>query len=289
VNKLVVAAAAGGALAVAGLVVAVVLLAGGGSGTPRSITIPAAVGPPALPPRNAVVLAQEDGNNALTLAAVPGRIRITLFNGEGVGVKGADIRVGGTKTTVCGAGCYDAQTSVRGGIPVVVDGRRHTFVVPRTVPDASALMARASSAFRSLRSVTYVERLASSPRDKIVSTFTLEAPDRVEYHIHDGGAAIVIGTQRWDRGDGHWVKSQSTYLPQPSPIWGTPIANAHVLARTRNSVTVSWLNPKVPAWFVARFDVRTLHPQSLAMTATAHFMHHVYSGFDAPRRIFPPT
>jgi hypothetical protein len=288
VNKLVVAAAAGGALVVAGLVVAVVLLAGGGSGAPRSITIPAAVGPPALPPRNAVVLAQEDGSNALTLAAVPERIRITLFNGEGNGVTGADVTVGRTRTTTCGAGCYEARTNIRGRVPVRVDGRVRTFVVPRAAPDASALMARASRTFHALRSVTYVERLASSPRDKIVSTFTLEAPDRVEYHIRRGGSAIVIGTRRWDRGNGRWIKSQSTYLPQPTPIWGTPITNAHVLERQGNEVTVSWLNPKVPAWFVARFDTRTLHPHSLEMTATAHFMHHVYSGFDASRRIFPP-
>jgi len=288
VNKLVVAAAAGGALVVAGLVVAVVLLAEGGSGTSRSITIPAAGRPPPLPPPDAVVLAQEDGDNALTLAAVPGRIRITLFNGEGHGVEGADVTVGGTKTKACGAGCYAAQTGVRGRVPIVVDGRLHAFFVPRIAPDASGLAARASNAFRSLRSVTYVERLASSPRNRIVTTFTLEAPDRVEYRIHGGSSAIVIGTRRWDSSDGHWVKSSSVFTPQPLPIWGTPITNAHVLARTRNDVTVSFLNPKIPAWFVVHFDPRTLHPQSLEMTATAHFMHHVYSGFDAPRRIFPP-
>jgi len=44
----------------------------------------------------------------------------------------------------------------------------------------------------------------------------------------------------------------------------------------------------VPAWFTVRFDRRQLLPQTLEMTATAHFMHHRYSGFDAPRRIFPP-
>jgi hypothetical protein len=288
VNKLVVVAGAG-ALVVVGIIVAVVLLAEGQPGTVRTVSIPAAVGPPPLPPRDAVVLAQEDGNNAVTLAAVPGRIRIVLLNGEGIGVKGADVTVGASKTTACGAGCYEAKTDIRGRIPVAVDGRVHTFVVPHAALDASALMTRASRTFRALRSVTYVERLASNPRHRIVSTFTLEAPDRVEYRIHGGASGIVIGTRRWDGGGGHWIESQSTYLPQPSPIWGTPITNAHVLARTRNGVTVSWLNPKVPAWFVARFDLRTLHPQSLAMTATAHFMHHVYSGFNAPRRIFPPT
>lgn len=280
---------AGGALVLAGLVVAVVLIAGGGSSTAPSVTIPAAGGLPSLPPRNAVVLAQEDGSDALTLAAVPGRIRVTLFNGEGVSVKGADVTVGGVRTRTCGAGCYEAQTGVHGRIPVVVDGRVHTIVVPRRAPDATALMVRATRAFRALRSVTYVERLASSPRNKIVSTFTLEAPDRVQYRIHGGSSAIVIGTRRWDGGNGHWIESQSTVLPQPSPIWGTPITNAHVLSREGNDVTVSFLNPRVPAWFIARFDVRTLRPRQLEMTATAHFMHHVYSGFNAPRRIFPPS
>jgi len=288
VNKLVVAAGAGGALVIAGLVVAVVLLARGGPGTARSLTIPAAHGPPPLPPRDAVVLAQEDGDNALTLAAVPGRVRITLFSGEGLGVKGADVTVGGIRTTACGAGCYQAQTRVRGRIPVVVDGRLFAFVVPRTAPDASALMARVSRGFRRLRSVTYVERLASSPQHRLVTTFTLEAPDRVEYHIHGGSSAIVIGGRRWDSSDGHWVESSGVYTPQPLPIWGTPITNAHVLARTRTDVAVSFLNPKVPAWFLVHVDPRTLHPQSLEMTATAHFMHHVYRGLDAPRRIFPP-
>ena len=84
------------------------------------------------------------------------------------------------------------------------------------------------------------------------------------------------------------VSSPSTYLPQPSPIWGSPITNAHVISRTDESVTVSFLNPKVPAWFVVLFDPRTLRPKRLDMIATAHFMHHVYRGFNSPRRIFPP-
>jgi hypothetical protein len=51
---------------------------------------------------------------------------------------------------------------------------------------------------------------------------------------------------------------------------------------------VSFLNPKIPAWFVVRFERPTLRPERLDMVATAHFMHHVYRGFNAPRRIFPP-
>jgi copper transport protein len=272
----------------AGLVVAVSILTDVRPGTAQAVTAKAATGAPPLPARDATVLAQEDGDNAVTLAAEPPRLRVTVFDGQGLGVNGLSVVVAGTEASSCGAGCYDARTTVRGRVPVVVDGRLHVFEVPRATPDATALLARATRAFRTLRTVTYVERLASSPRNRIVSTFTLEAPNRVEYRIHGGASGIVIGTRRWDTSDGHWVLSSSTLLPQPSPIWGSPVTNAHVLSRTRDSVTVSFLNPKIPAWFVVRFDPRTLHPGRLDMVATAHFMHHVYSGFNAPRRIFPP-
>jgi copper transport protein len=272
----------------AGLVVAVSILTDVRPGTAHAVTAKAASGAPPLPARDAVVLAQEDGDGGVTLAAEPSRLRVTVFDGQGLGVNGLSVAAAGTEASSCGPGCYEAQTSARGRIPVVVDGRPHVFQVPRATPAATALLARATRAFRTLRSVTYVERLASSPRNRIVSTFTLESPDRVEYRIHGGASGIVIGTHRWDSSDGHWVSSPSTLLSQPSPIWGTPVTNAHVLSRTRNAVTVSFLNPKIPAWFVVRFDRRTLQPSRLDMVATAHFMHHVYRGFNAPRRIFPP-
>jgi hypothetical protein len=145
-------------------------------------------------------------------------------------------------------------------------------------------MARATTVFRRLRSVTYVERLASSPRNRLVTTFTLEAPDRVHYRIHGGSTATVIGDRRWDG----CTESQTTPLPQPAPIWGSPVTNAHLLRRSGNRELVSFLNPSVPAWFTVWLDRRTLRPTQLQMIAAAHFMYHTYSGYDAPRRIFPP-
>jgi hypothetical protein len=133
--------------------------------------------------------------------------------------------------------------------------------------------------------VSYLERLASSPRNRIVTTFTLEAPNRLRYRIHGGTRATVIGTKRWDG----CTRSTTTPLTQPTPIWGLgPVANAHLLHRTRSELLVSFLVPGVPAWFEVQFDRRTLRPRTLQMTATAHFMHHTYYGFNAPRRIFPP-
>ena len=245
---------AGELLLLAGLVAAVAILTDARPGRANAVAAAAApTGPPPLPARDAVVLAQEDGDDGVTLAAQPGRLRVTVFDGQGLGVNGLGVTVAGAQTSSCGAGCYEAQTSARGMVPVVVAGRRLVFDVPRNAPDAGALVARAGRVFRSLRSVTYVERLASSPRNRIVSTFTLEAPDRVEYRIHGGASGIVIGTRRWDRTNGPWTLSSSTPLPQPSPVWGTRVTNAHLLARTLDSAVVSFLNPTVPAWFVVHF------------------------------------
>jgi hypothetical protein len=244
---------------------------------------------PARPPSgSAIVLARQNGNDALTLAVRADSIRATLFGPEGEGIRGRSVTIAGRRTSSCGTGCYLTRTSVRGDVPVVVDGRRFEFPIPRSAPDATALMRRATSAFRALGNVTYVERLASSTRDHIVTTFTLERPNRVEYQIHGGAAAIVIGAERWDRTGTKWVESASTPLPQPSPVWGTQIADAHVLARTPSTVVISFLNPGIPAWFEARFDAHTMLPRRLDMIAASHFMHHVYTAYNRPRRIFRP-
>jgi hypothetical protein len=266
-------------------IVLAVVLKGGHHGEATVQPSPAS---PRASSGSAIVFARQDGNDALTLAVRRDSIRATLFGPQGEGIRGRSVTIAGTRTSSCGTGCYLARTPVRGDLPVVVDGRRFEFPIPRSAPDGTGLMRRATNAFRALRSVTYVERLASSTRDHIVTTFTLEAPNRVEYQIHGGTAAIVIGTNRWDRTGTTWVKSASTLLPQPSPVWGAPITDAHVLARTASTVVISFFNPGVPAWFEARFDAHTMLPRRLDMIAASHFMHHVYTAYNRPRRIFPP-
>jgi hypothetical protein len=71
--------------------------------------------------------------------------------------------------------------------------------------------------------------------------------------------------------------------------WGTRIANAYVLRGTPRRVTVSWLDPGVPAWFTGTFDRATARPIELRMTATAHFMQHRYVAFNRGVRIVPPS
>jgi len=276
----------------AALTVAVALLTDTRPGRDRTALAALPPEPPALPARDAFVVAREDGDRAVAVAIEPRRTRVTVIGPEGGGVDGLAVSVAGRPTAGCGSGCYEAELPApRRRVAVSVGGRTLVLPAPAASPaqPASRLVARATRMFGALRSVTYVERLASSARNHIVSDFTLEAPDRFSYRIHRGPSAIVIGNRRWDRvSGGPWDETPYSAVPQPTAIWAGPISNARVLSETPRTVTVTFLNRRVPAWFTVRFDRRQLLPQTLEMTATAHFMHHRYSGFDALRRIFPP-
>jgi hypothetical protein len=268
---------------------ALVLVVAGCGGGAGKLRVKAAKGIPPAPPADAVVLAKENGFNAVALAVEPQRIRVTVLGPDGQGVDREHITVAGRPATPCGAGCYETTTNARGAVAVVVNGRRLVFQVPRVAPSAAALLPDAARVYRHLRSVQYVERLASSPFDQLVTRFTLEGPNRVAYRIKGGSDAIVIGTRRWDSTDGvHWQKSESGLLPQPTPPWTPPVTNAHVLARTSDMLRISFYEPSIPAWFVLTLDPRTMRPRNVNMTATAHFMRDRYTAVNAPRRIFPP-
>jgi hypothetical protein len=137
--------------------------------------------------------------------------------------------------------------------------------------------------------VDYVERLASSPRNKVVSDFTLERPNKLEYRIRGGASGIIIGSRRWDRARGQpWVESGQTPLPQPEPIWAGHFTNAFLLKTTPSTYVVSFMKPLGPTWFTLRLDRRTLRPRDLRMTTAAHFMTHRYTRFNAAPQIKPP-
>jgi hypothetical protein len=180
-------------------------------------------------------------------------------------------------------------------VDVTVSGRRVHFVLPKVWPtrDAAPLVARAAGVLGSLRSVVIEERLASSPTNVIRTRFEMVAPDRLAYRISGGEQAIVVGDRRWDRtGTGPWRASSQSPLRLPAPLW-TRVRDARVLRRGvdrgRPVFVVAFLDPTIPAWFEAQVDRRTFRILDVHMTATAHFMHDRYSGFDAPLRIRPPA
>jgi len=95
-------------LGIVGLVVlcvpvalALALRGGSPSRTP-STSAPQQAGTPALPPPDAVVLARQDGNDALTIAAERNGIRVTIFDGQARGVNGRSVSVAGAATVPCG-------------------------------------------------------------------------------------------------------------------------------------------------------------------------------------------
>jgi hypothetical protein len=247
-------------------------------------------GPPARPAPGMVVQGREDGELAVALAYRPPRAEVTVLDPDGRGVNDLAVRIAGTDARPCGPGCYGAVLAPTGSVTVSVDGRRFVFRVPRTFRRADALVSRATEAFRALDSVAYLERLASSPRNRVVSAFTLESPNRLEYRIRRGASGIIIGPRRWDRErGGKWVLSPQQPSGQPEPIWAGGVTNAYLLRTTPTTYVVSFLKPIGPAWFTLVLNRRTLLPRHLSMTAPAHFMTHSYGGFNAPRRIKAPT
>jgi copper transport protein len=264
---------------------------------------------PPPPPLDAVVLGGQDDDLAVGLAASPlGRrlaVRVTALGQDGLGVDRLRVAVDGSDTTSCGSGCYAATVPLplpprRIAVSVSGRGRAATtvpFVLPARWPakPAADLVARAGRVYRSLRSLVIHERLASSARNVVVTTYRIHAPNRLAYRIVRGPQAVIIGGTRWDRttAGGRWERSATEPLREPEPFWGSdPVRNAHLL-RTgqiagRPVSIVSFFDPRLPAWFELWIDRRTDRLLALHMTAQAHFMRHRYSGFDVPMRIEPP-
>jgi len=281
---------AGELVLLAGLVVAVALLTDLRPGRDRAAAAAVASGPPPPPAPEMVVQGQEAGDYAVALAVKAPGEEVFVLGPDGSGVNGLRVAVNGVDAGPCGSGCYGAFVPVRGTATVTVAGRTLHFAIPPDPRPAEQLVRRATRAFRALRSVDYVERLASSPRNRVVSDFTLERPDRLEYRIRGGASGIVIGRQRWDRdATGPWTPSEQDPTPQPEPIWAGHFTNAFLLQATKSDYVVAFVKPLGPTWFTVWFDRKTLLPRELRMTTAAHFMRHRYTRFNAPRRITAPV
>jgi hypothetical protein len=262
------------------------------------------------PPDGAVVFAREAGANALALGVVPRRhgllLQASVVDGDGRGVSGLRVvfSAGGVRRvgTACGAGCYRATVSPSSpnAVSLALAGRATAtnwrVALPAEWPphDGAAIVARAGRVWRSLRSLAYVEHLASDPTARLTSHWRVAAPDRAAYSIRGDGGGIVIGARRWDRSTpgGRWIESAQTgLLTQPVPFWAG-VSDAHVLGTVTASGRAAWLvsffDPVTPAWFEATVEKRTGHTLELRMVAAAHFMHDVYRSFDHAPAIVPP-
>ncbi|MCU1676874.1 MAG: hypothetical protein JWM93_1632, partial [Frankiales bacterium] len=216
--------------------------------TPAAIPAPAPATSSAkfpAPPDGAVVYSRQLGSDGLALGVVPRRgavlAQASVVSGQGKGVSGLAVTFevqGATKAaTACGAGCYRATLAAKGrpaSVTVVLRGAQSAHwrvALPATwpAPDGSALLARAEAVWRSLRSLSFSETLASGAGHVSVSTWRIQAPDRVAYEVQGGWSGIVVGGTRWDKAPDakRWISSSQTRLTQPIPGW-VKVTDAHV-------------------------------------------------------------
>jgi hypothetical protein len=272
---------------------------------PLAVTAAGLAAAPA-PPTGSVTFARESGALAVALSVRPVeplRLVATIIGPSGRGLDGLDVelraanagRRTSSPTRPCGHGCYAASLRVsQPGVFEVDIGNTREVAFPVAgawpPPPGTAFLRRATSAFRGLRSAVYLEHLASRPGNAIETAWRIKAPNRLAYEIRGGADGIVIGGTRWDRPvpGAEWRRSTTTPLEQPFPPWGMRAVDARVLRETAGSVTLSWLDPGVPAWFIGTFDRTTALPRELRMTASAHFMRHRYIAFNRSVEIEPP-
>ena len=236
----------------------------------------------------------------LALGVVPQKghvlAQVSVVGPQGNGVSGLVVHVNHVPASACGSGCYRTTlTGTPASVEVRVKATTWRVLLPAAwpPPDAQALLAQASQAWRSLHSLSYHETLASDLQHRVVSAWRIEAPDKVAYQVQDGPAGIVVGDRRWDRSPAarRWTPSAQSRLTQPVPGW-VRVTDAHVLGRAivhgRPAWRVSFFDPGTPAWFTVAIDRQSFRTLDSRMTATSHFMHDVYGAFNTTPPITPP-
>jgi copper transport protein len=292
---------------VVGAVAVLTTLRPGRDANPEPLAVAAAeVAAAPARPTGSVTFARESGALAVALAVRPVdplRLVATIVGQSGRGVDGLDVELraanaghrASASARPCGHGCYAASLRVSQPSVFEVDvGRTEAVAFPVAgawpPPSGAAFLRRATRAFRGLRSVVYLEHLASRPGNAIDTTWRVRAPNSLAYDIRGGAGGIVIGGTRWDRPvpGAKWRRSATTPLEQPFPPWGMRVVDARVLRETTSRVTLSWLDPGVPAWFTGTFNRTTALPRELRMTASAHFMRQRYIAYNRSVEIEPP-
>jgi copper transport protein len=233
--------------------------------------------PPPAPPPDAIVVAREIGVYGVALASEPRRLTATVLSPAGGGADGVSVQIDGHDAASCGHGCYRVDGAHRATARVSVGGLTRAIASPVHAQRAS--VGPFESFFHGSRSVEYVERLASSPTNAIVTRWRLEAPNRFSYEIRGGAQAVVIGGRRWDRNSptGRWQESPQTPLPQPAVPW-TRATNVWRISPQ----DIVFVDPSIPAYFDLRGH------EELLMTAASHFMVDRYVSFGSTPRLRPP-
>jgi len=282
-----------------GVVAAVWVVGGSGSKTEPPVKVSSPTQPFSLPLANdssALMLAKHDRDLLVGIAARPGGpVEIVALRAE-TPVPGDKVvvRVGGrtVHTGSCGAGCSRVDAGVMRGsstqVAVEVGPPKVSFALPaRLPPNGEQFFAHTRRKMLALHSYRFVERLSSGAKP-FVSTFEVQAPNRLRYQA-SGSRAVIIGRTRWDYVAGRWQRTSYAELHLPAYTWDHA-GLARIVGRRPGGLTelVAFARQPVPAWF--RLDVDPAgHVIRAQMIAASHFMFHTYDSFNKPLSITPPT
>jgi len=299
---------------VAGLVLAGWLLVRG-SGSTQSVLQPSAGTsgvPSVLSPRFVgLPLAGHDRDVLVGLGARRGGpvdVVVIPSDESVVSPNGVTVRLGaksesGTDAVSCGPRCLRFRLRVLSGSPstleVTVDrpgkpaARVRVGLPARIPPSAERLFRDARSRMLRLHSLGMAETLGAGLTPPVVSQWSFQAPDRLQYTIAGGGKAVVIGMRRWDWEGGRWTESETSRLQSPAYPW-QGARGARVVGRGvvegKPVRLVAALKPGIdfPTWFLLYVagDDRVLRS---TMLTTGHYMVDTYDAFDAVSPIQPPA
>lgn len=269
--------------------------------------------------REALSVAEASGPFVVGMTFLPPRpgaveVRVQVIGVEpGDGLRDARLIATSAGTSLevpllaCGLGCFGGTASldVEGEwrLEVAIASNRGAIDVSATLPlpaaDGTAEFARALAAMEGLRTATLEERLrGSTDGPLLIYRYRFQAPDRLRLEIGEA-ERIIIGERDYSRqGSGAWGESS---FPAPGFSWPGDYYRSFwrgaVAARILGTETVdgvpsrvvAFVRPELPAWFRIWVGIEDGLVRRMEMRAQGHLMSQLYSAFDAPLMIEPPS
>jgi hypothetical protein len=219
-----------------------------------------------------------------------------------------NLSVGGQNVVLdtCASTCRMASVNLDGGerFDVTVGGANGgivSFELPMLpTQDASALLQQVQQRMHQLHTYRVDETLGPAT-PLLRASYLFEAPDRMQLTPMGGQTAVWIGPKRYTQSlnSATWqIEEFGTNLPVPSFVWDSPGFSSYRSVRIVGSEPVDGIQtrvltffldlPKTPAWFRLSVDASGLVHRA-SMRAQGHFMNQVYTDFDAPFSVEPPT
>jgi hypothetical protein len=223
--------------------------------------------------------------------------------------------VGARVSGPCGLGCSRASaaraTSTL-GVSADIGGTHYTARLPIGFDPggdrlAQRLLRNLDAGQVKLRSATVYQSLGSSPTQVEITNFQIGAPNRFAYQVNPRGrsttgSTIIVGRSEWNRGAAKQRWQPSSYGAQPFSAvgyldwWdgsdGSPrLLDTHGSGtdRVADIATVTMVPQLGPVWMRFHVDVASEHLLRFRMITVEHFMTQIWSNFNVPQRIEPPS